>query len=119
MKTFNKGITLALFLLLSCSAYADNRPSCQDLDEIAGILDQVAEAFEQTGEIREGGEIDNALGDLVDGLLAIAKIENDRRLSRNVNAMADGWEGMDGDQFASSLDGVIGNLDSLYRRDCE
>jgi len=117
MKNFFNAMIFVVLISLSCFVQA--KPSCADLDEVATVLDQVAEAFEQTGEIREGGEIDNALGSLVEALFAIADSEGDRRLSRNVESLADGWENMDADGFANSLDGIITNLDRLYRRDCE
>lgn len=118
MKIINQLLFLLILMLFSVTALAE-KPTCEDLDEMASVLDQVAEAFEQTGEIREGGEIDNALGELVEHLFVLAEVENESDLSDYVESMANGWDNMDADRFANSLDGVIGSLDRLYRRDCE
>jgi hypothetical protein len=108
----------AAFLLASVMAQA-SPISCDDLTTMANTLDDVADAFAESGHmIEEGDFIDVTLADLTTALIEIADAEGDVELSRNVNAMASAWEDADIDGFQAALDNVIAAMDRLNERDC-
>lgn len=112
---------IALFSLLVlplASISASELPSCEDLTNIANALDELAEAFNSTGSIPEGGEVDTVLGDLVNALEDIAQIEGNATLSNAVANLADAYDSMDSDGFSASLEDVTVTFDELYNRDC-
>ncbi len=121
MKKLVYVLSLVLFLSLGgfvTGAWAE-KPTCDDLTEMADALDEVAEAFEDAGNIREGDKVDRALGELVDALITISEMENEQSFSRAVDNLTRAYDDMDADNFGMSLDSVITNMDRLYRRDCE
>jgi hypothetical protein len=109
-----------IFLLMfSMSALqAGEKLSCDDLDGLAGSLDELATAFENAGTIETGGELDNALAEVIDALYAVADVEQERDLDTYVGNLESGWKKMDAGMFAQSMDDVIGSLDRLLKRDC-
>jgi len=118
-----KSLFLTVFLTLSLSfstIFANSEElSCDDLVEVAEALESVRENFHKVGQIREGDSVDEALGQVVDGLNMIADAEQDRSLTRSVDALSDAYDNMDSEHFLSSIDSVIYNIDRLYLRDCE
>lgn len=106
-------------LVIPCfTAGASEKFTCDDLTELANDLDDIAVAFDEAGVIREGDDIDVALGEIVDALIMVAEIENEDTMYNAVDSLVDAYNRMDGERFGLSLDSVILNLDRLYRRDC-
>ena len=106
-------------LMLTVSVQA-SPVSCEDLTDMADVLDEVAEAVASLdGDIEVDGYLDNQLGELTAEIMNIANIEGDSGLSRNANRMARAWENEDADSFVDALDNVIDAMDRLYYRDCE
>ena len=117
MKSLLRAFTLVGLLCFSSLSMAE-KWSCDELTELANDLDTIADAFDEAGTIREGDDIDQALGDIVDAIVLIADIENQSALNRSVDNLIKAYNDMDSDMFAMALDSVITNLDRLYRRDC-
>jgi len=107
-----------LIFLLSSSVNAAERLSCDQLDGLAGSLDELGTAFTQAGTIEVGGELDNALADVINALYEVADVEKEATLDAYVGDLEAGWKNMDAEAFAQALDDVIGSLDRLLRRDC-
>ena len=119
MKRFILVVSVLLFCAFPCvTVTAQEKLSCEELTEIANDLDEIAVAFEDAGDIEEGDAVDEALGELVDALIALSDIENDSAMNRAVDNLIEAYNNFDGDGFADSLDNVILNLDRLNRRDC-
>ncbi len=108
-----------IFIFTCLPVSAVEGMSCQDLTEIANAVDDIGIAFSQLDNIQEGGEFDQALGDLVEALLIIASLENETSLTRSVTSMKNAYNNMNADKFTTSLDRVSLNLDKLYNRDCK
>jgi hypothetical protein len=108
-----------IFSLTGFGALASEKPTCEDLTEIADILDEISAAYSDAGTITEGDEVDVALGEIVDALYLIAEAENERHMTDAVNSLTDAYDKMDGEKFGLALDSVIANMDRLYRRDCQ
>ena len=108
---------LALGFSYTQSSYA--RLTCDELDELSGILDDLSYDFDNLHERRIDNEVDNALGELTDALKDVAHVENDKRLSAWITALEIAWEDMEKDDFVESLDDITERLDELYDRDCE
>jgi len=113
-------LSLMIFLSFSCLvSFAEEKPTCGELTEIADDLDDISAAFAEAGTIREGDKVDRALGKIIDALILIEKAENESSLSNAVDSLTDAYNKMDSEKFGLSLDSVIANLDRLYRRDCK
>lgn len=113
---------VSLMILLAClfiSSLAQAKLSCNELDELAEILDDLAEELVDVRSIGVDGDLDLALGDLTDALNDVARVERDKRLSSWINDLETAWEYMERDDFEESLDDIIERLDDLYDRDCE
>jgi uncharacterized Zn finger protein len=120
MKKFPYILTIVFFLFFHClTATAAEKPSCEDLTEIADDLDEISAAFAKVETIREGDETDRALGEIIDALILIAETENEKALSDSVSSLTDAYNKMDSEKFGLSIDSVTANLDRLYRRDCQ
>ena len=120
-----KKVKLIIVLLISLGffgilpSFADDRLSCDDLADVADQLDIIADAFHKTDSISEGDEVDRALGQVVDALITISRVENEPALTDAVNSLTSAYNSMNSEKFGLSLDSVITNLDRLNRRDCE
>ena len=113
------GIIL-FFSMTGFTAVASEKPTCEDLTQIADDLDEISAAFSDAGTIEEGDAVDVALGEVVDALYWISEAENDERyLTDAVNSLTDAYDRMDGEKFGLALDSVVTNMDRLYRRDCQ
>lgn len=111
--------TFILFGLLFMAFSAQAKLSCGELDELAEILDDLAEELVDVQSIGAGGDVDLALGDVTDALNDIARVEKDKRLSSWITNLEIAWDDMERDDFEESLDDIIERLDDLYDRDCE
>lgn len=111
---------LALSLALALPVAATEKLSCDDLAGIQASLKQVSDALGSMGmdKVKEDGEIDKALNQLVEGLNIVAASENDSALSDSVRGMTEGWESMDGDLFMNSMNQTHDRLDEIYQKDC-
>ncbi len=110
---------LALLLFLFACWTAQAKLSCDNLDELAEVLDELAEELVDVRSIGVNGDLDLALGDLTDGLNDVARLERDRTLSTWIDDLEIAWEDMERDDFEESLDDIIDRLDDLYDRDCD
>jgi hypothetical protein len=108
----------AVCLLLAAAVPASAELLCGELTAVADDLDDIADGFAASGTIREGDSVDRALGDIINELERIGRIENDPAFSNAVRALARAWDSFDGDGFADALERMIHRLDSLYERDC-
>ena len=115
---------LPLFVLItlicfSFNIYAVEKLSCEDLEDSANVLDDIADGFHAASDIiREDDPLDRALREVLDALHLIAASEGESYLSGNVYSLETAWENMNSDHFASSLEGVRDSLDHLLERDC-
>ena len=107
-----------VLLSFSLNSYAAG-VDCDDLADLAGDLDQIAEALTQVEVIHEGDELDQALGQLVDALQVVAEVEDSDKLYRRVDQLTQAYNNMDSDQFEGAIDHIIGYMDRMYIRDCE
>ena len=115
-----KHVLLAVGLsLFTLSAHAQE-VSCDDLTDMADVLDEVADIFANGLDgVEEDGYVDTQLAELTAAVTEVAAAEGDRGLSRNAGRMRAAWQEMDADGFQDALDNVIGAVDRLYYRDCE
>ena len=116
MKTIIKITALAGFLF-SASSFA--RFSCDDLDDMAASLDDMAYEFERVDEQDIDRRTDRALRELVETLNLVAQVENDMRLTTWIRNLQIAFEDKDKDDFEEALDDIIDRMDDLYERDCE
>lgn len=92
--------------------------SCEELDELATDLDDLAVALESVDSIGVDSELDDALGDVTTALHLVAKVEKDGQLSGWVADLDDAWEDMEREDFEVALDDITERLDELAERDC-
>lgn len=109
---------LILGLLLGLPGVADARLSCDELDELASSLDELADAMTHIDDIGVNSALDGALGDVTEALSVVAAVENDARLTRWIADLNLAWEDMEREDFEDSLDDIIERLDELGERDC-
>ncbi len=109
-------IMILMAMLFSLSAQA--QLTCNDLDSIAGDLDDVAEALSHVSYIGVNGDLDIALGDLTDALYYVSEYEGDGNLNAWVDELTRAWNNEDRDSFERALDSIIDQLDYLFDRDC-
>ena len=112
------GFALAMFLVPG-TVSAQEEPSCEDLVEIANVLDDVADVLSEIGYIKEDSELDRALGEVLDALELLSDVEKNKSVTRSVSQLADAWDKMDWKTFKLALDSLVANLDRLRRADCE
>ena len=112
-----KLMSIPLALLFSMNTYA--RLSCNELDELAEAVDEVAYEVDRMQESDYNRSIDRALKDLTNALRVVADYEDDRRLKAWTSNLEIAWDDMEKDDFIDSLDDITERLDELYERDCE
>ncbi|OMH37509.1 hypothetical protein [Motiliproteus sp. MSK22-1] len=112
------GLT-AFFSLTGFTAVASEKPTCEDLTQIADDLDEISAAFADVETIKEGDAVDVALGEIVDALYWVSEAEGEDHMTAAVNSLTDAYDNMDGEKFGLALDSVVANMDRLYRRDCQ
>ncbi len=110
----------ALLTLLFCLSYTTSyaKLSCDELDELATNLDELAYELEGLESIGKNSALDAALGEVTDVLVVVAEYENDARLIRWIADLELAWEDMEREDFEDSLDDVIERLDELGEQDC-
>ena len=118
MKMFAASIAFLVMLCAGVSLQAAELPSCDELSELANTLEEMESALKQVGTISEGDEVDAALGDVVDTLLAVAEVENDSYLNKSVGRLSLAWQDMDGERLMSALKDVIGDFDAIIGKEC-
>lgn len=111
-----KIILLCLVGLWSSATFA--KLSCDELDELATNLDELAEALEHVDNIGLNSELDDALWEVADVLTVVARVEDDARLTRWIADLKLAWQEMERADFEESLDDIIERLDDLGERDC-
>jgi len=118
-------ILLCLFICMGFSnvninklAFAEEKPSCDELTEMATALDDLSQQLKDVKTIKENDPLDKALGQVVKELKNVAKIERDAGLTKSVNLLADAYQNMEREKFEVALDAVITNFTRLYNRDC-
>jgi len=105
---------------------AESELSCQDLQELADVLDDVVDVLNKTevDAIRNDRVFDQRLGELIDALIALADIEENGRLSNNVEEMAEiwdaegAWKRSEWNNFRRALDGAINSFERIRYKDC-
>jgi|GEM_PF-2175350 len=125
-----KKILLAFMLLglfLSSPVVAAEELSCEDLNDLSEVLDEVADVLNEAevGDIRGDRDFDNKLGELIQALQMVARVEDNDRLSDNIDAMNDIWD-TEGEwtreewnDLRTALDGTINSFERIYYKDCE
>ena len=111
-------VLLVVMSLIVCLP-ANARLSCGDLDELAEILDDLANDLSSVESFGINGELDIALRELTSALKDVANEEQDKRLGTWIQGMEIAWEDMEREDFEESLDDIIDRLDELYDRDCD
>ena len=110
---------LMSFFMFSSLTYAQELPSCDELDGMIEVLDELADALDSKGNIPECSPLDEALGELVDALEEVASIEENQALSYSIKVMNSAWEYNEWNKFKIGLDGAINSLDRIYYNECE
>ncbi|MFC3195165.1 hypothetical protein ACFODZ_13010 [Marinicella sediminis] len=110
-----------LLTMVACCGFsvANAQLSCQDLDDLAGSLDELAEALVEVDDIGLNSPLDATLGDLSEALSAVAYVEEDARLTRWIADLQLSWQEMEREDFEVALDDIIDRLDELGERDCD
>ncbi len=108
-------ILSSLFWLSTSSAQI----SCDDLDDLVGSLDDLADALESVEEIGINSYLDSSLGELTEALKAVAYVEQDRYLTAGITDLNIAWNDMEREDFEIALDDISERLDELGDRDCE
>lgn len=111
--------TLLILSSLFWLSTATAQVSCDDLDDLVGSLDDLADALESVEEIGLNSYLDSALGELSEALKAVAYVEQDRYLSAGISDLNIAWDDMEREDFEIALDDVSERLDELGERDCE
>lgn len=117
-------LSTALIGLFMAGPALAEPPSCDDLATMANALDQLSQVMVEIGEtvdpeeIADGSEFDNAMGEIVDGLIVVAEAEEDATLTASVDSMVDAWNNSDWEKFRLSLDSVTLTFARLYQADC-
>lgn len=110
----------ALFFSISLNVSAASlQEECADLADMTDNLNSVAEAFNLIDEIKEGDEVDQALGEVVDAMILVAEAEDTPRLSSAVDDLSQAYNNLDSEQFESALGRVIDYMDRMYTRECD
>ena len=110
-------LALLVFGLASTQAFSQEL-TCDSLAEVGDSAAEVRDALYELGTITEGGEVDMALEELIDGLWMVAEAEGNDVLEDQIETMDEGWEEMDGELLMSGLEGAINSVDTLYSNDC-
>lgn len=116
MKKWMMLFLLAGFLTPAWAVY--ELPSCDELTDIANVLDDVNDELDRLGTIEEDSELDQALGDVITALEDIARIEDSKRLDKAVRRLAKAWDDMQLDDFQDALDAVAVSFDKIYNAEC-
>ena len=111
-------VVLLLGLLTGGTPALAQMPGCDDLGGLADALDGVAETLQDVGEIPEGSQLDQDLGEIIDHLEVMARSEQDAALTASVNSLGDAWNERDWDLFRLELDSVILSFDRIYYAQC-
>jgi hypothetical protein len=118
----HKVTAIAFALLLSVgmlgNATANEKFSCDQLDQMAEGLNNLAEIMADVGSIEAGSEADKILDKLIDDLFTVANLEQESGLNGPVQQLDTAWQNQDWESFKDALDGTIGALDGLLERDC-
>lgn len=118
MKKINYLLSALLFSVSLNVSAASLQEECADLADMTANLNTVAEAFNLIDEIKEGDEVDQALGEVVDAMMLVAEAENIPRLTNAVDDLSQAYNNLDSDQFESALGRVIMYMDRMYAREC-
>jgi len=110
--------TLFLAGFLSTFAAANEQLSCQDIEDIGLSLIEVGNAVDATRSIELGGELDQALGELIDALYLVSDLEKDRRLTNSINRLDSSYANAHKEDFLGALKDIVLRLNSIYQRDC-
>jgi len=110
--------TLLLGLLVAGVPALAQLPDCDDLAGLADALDGVAETLQDVGEIPEGSQLDQDLGEIIDHLEVIARSEQDAALSASINSLGEAWNDLDWGLFRLELNSVILSFDRIYYGEC-
>jgi len=125
-----KKITTFILMLVLYNPFfvmAEEELSCEDLSELAEVLDEVADVLSETevSDIRGDQSFDRQLGELIEALQTVAEIEENDGLSDNVDAMERVWdtEGewtkSEWNELRRALDSVINSFGRIHYRDCK
>lgn len=92
--------------------------TCGQLAEADRELSDVLNTLEAQGVVQENSGFDNRLRIAADTAVSFAVAEGDQALINLANAMRDGWEFKNADQYIANGDTMIDIYRSLYNRDC-
>ena len=110
IKFISRIISAAVLLTLS-SITLGQELTCEGLDLLAEGTLEVRDALIEVGTIDEDSELDEQLGDLINGLIEISDYEGS--LQNQIDDMAAGWEELDGDMLMNGLNGAIASVEYL------
>jgi phage gp29-like protein len=103
---------------LNVNAASTVEADCADLSGMTADLSNISGAFNLIDEIKEGDELDQALGELVDAMVLVAEAEDSPRLNSAVDSLSQAYNNLDSDKFESALNRVISYMDRMYKREC-
>jgi len=118
MKKIRYLLTALLFSASMNAAAAPVKEECNGLAGMSSNLNTVAKAFKLIGEIKQGDELDKALGEVVDAMVLVAEAENTPRLTNAVGDLSQAYNSLNANQFQSALNQVIHYMHGLYQREC-
>ena len=110
--------TLVLGLLIASGSALAQVPPCDELAGLADALDGVAETLQDVGEIPEGSQLDQDLGEIIDHLEVMARAEQDAALNASISSLGNAWNESDWDLFRLELESVILSFDRIYYAQC-
>lgn len=117
---------MVVFLGLGWSNLMAEELSCDELQGLASILDEVADVLSDTDaeEIAGDKEFDDKLGKLLKALQKIAEIEESEELGDNIEEVHSLWD-VEGEwtedewaEFKRVFDSVINSFERIHSKEC-
>ena len=111
-------LPVLLLLCASAGSMAAELPSCDDMSTIMRTLQGLDSGGNNPAGLATDRYAEQALGRSLDELKAIARIENQRDLQDNAQAVERNWRQGNWDGFQTSLEAVLRLLLPIYHRMC-
>ena len=108
----------ALVFSMATTLPADEKASCDDLEEIIEALDQIADVVEDADDATLN-KIDGDLAEVIQDLQAFAQSENKPQLTALVRKLKKAFQAKDQDRFVDALDDVTDKVEAIEKEDCE
>lgn len=111
---------LSLGFLFACANVAAAPVvGCDDINAMGEALSDLESALNEGAEIGVGGDVDQSLREIIDGLGTIAEAEDDGDLGSAANAMDAAWHDTDLDAFTNALGDAITRLAVIVVNECQ